>query len=235
MPLFEPWPRLVPFRAATCWHEPLDHLPPLDSIVFFLCLFSEGHVLTSNCSLLRYFGCCCGFIWTLASVNHESGSLICPARLAWAWHKEKLYFFYSQSFWTLPTLPIYFSPSKINTIKAPTMIKGTLLTHVLYQTNLFSICMHILKWFQYFIKAGSPIWRGKTYSAFAPTTYIVHSRIITLYGTNPPQFRVIINSTNHFHTLYEWSQNAEGNFKCQYRTNVEKQGSFFPPSKDSTE
>lgn len=136
---------LTYFRATACWHGLWDNLPPLDLIMFFLSLFSERHIFTSSCSLLRCSSCCCCFNWSLASVNHASISLICPSCLAWGWYKEKLYFFYSTSSWTLLTLPIYFIPSKINTIKVLTMIKETLLTHVLYQTNLFSMCMHILK------------------------------------------------------------------------------------------
>lgn len=159
--LFNPWPRLVPFRAAAFWHV-LWGISPLRFSLVLLLLFSDSRILMSKGSLLQCFGGCYGFIWTSASANHESRSLICPTCLAWGWHKEKLYFFYSRSIWTWPTLPIYFIPSKINTVKAPAMIKGTLLTHVLHQANLFSICLHILKRFQGFTKARSPVGRRNT-------------------------------------------------------------------------
>lgn len=128
----------------------------------------------------------------------------------WGRHEEPFYFFYSRSFSTVPTLPIYFIPNKINAVRVPTLIKGRLLTHVLYRTHLFSMRAHILKLFV--------SWKQNlTYEEEKSIVYLLqlhtqvtaHSRVDT-DCKKPLQFLVVMNNTNHFYTLYEWFQDAEG-------------------------
>lgn len=120
----------VSFRVAICWQWCYQTISLAD-LCFSRTFSQKGICLARNFLHFQVFWLLLWFYLNFSfseSLKQFFDLLYLPClKLT----QRKYYFFYSGSFWTLPSLMIYFIPGKTNTIKVPSIIKRTCITHIL--------------------------------------------------------------------------------------------------------